>query len=234
MSSPESNPPQLPFRAEDFKHLGEADEASRVYEYKPNPETVMRLSSSFAHNLPEDDEKAFELMNSLSQDEKKMIVFNNIKEAKELFSEIEDSYGIKTAGFSPAVVEDDLYGRGELVVSKKINGKTIGETDNLSPDEKVAGRELLYKLTSYITEKSKSGEPFLSDISPLRQYVLQEDSNEFVLVDMDPFVDACTPERLHSFAFQLEEWAVRVLEDNEYSVWRDHLYKQLPQLVLHS
>lgn len=141
-----------------------------------------------------------------------------LMQARALFQELDEKYGVKHAGFQPVVGE--VGGEvGEYIVSAKIDGLPMASPDDVPiPEVAYASvRELLGRLGTYLDHKSKQSEPGLTDIFRLEQYVFKPDSQQLILVDVDPyFAEGASP---MSAVKDMEPMAGAVLSPAELEEW---------------
>lgn len=182
------------------------------------PNAYVRFNSKYAYEHETEDPQTAKLPPL----EKALV---NIKEARRLFTELQDKYGIEHAGFYPAIVETKDKGIGNMVVSTDIVGWQRSD-EAIPPEELPAARQLFGKLTTYMIDKNRSGENQLSDIASISQYIYQPEKDEFVLADTDPYFDSDIETR-QTFYLDLQAWGQTILSPDEFKEWQTAVPQEL-------
>lgn len=183
-----------------------------VYGFSGRPDTAVRFTDEFGYGQDERSQK--------------YLAFEGLKRAGKLFAELQGKYGIETVGFRPVVARFGSQNIGGMIVSDKINGEFHEEGAELPANRRPAAQRLLSRLSRYIVDKHRTQEPFLSDIASLEQYLYMPEKDEFVLVDIDPYIDTSANwERL--FFEHTEEWAKHTLDGYEFADWQQDMRASL-------
>ncbi len=171
--------------------------------------------------------------------------------SKGLFDDLQDTYGIKSVGFTPAIGNSPLDGQLVGLVRSRIiegQGYRAPEVGNdvdvderlksivIAPEHKPAAKTLLDKLTPYFVDNSRGDQDFLDDVFSIDQYVYtpptaEAPEGEFILVDMDPpEVDRGEVEGSFFHAEKMIHLlAEKVLEPEELAAWNQQLKQDLAE-----
>lgn len=205
---------KVPLVPNEFKAMPSA--FSELYTSESHPNTFVRLS-----------EQEFEGNDGWGYEPLKPINFETVKEARELFKELNGKYDIQTVEYHPAIFEstENKLGKGALIASNFIRGEVF--TDGAVEERKVpsyateAGKQLVNNLTKYLLDKNASKEPFLYDIFRLSQYTFTD--GKFVLHDVDPMIVDAKKDplgvTLEMRFSMLTDMAKQFLPDEEFRNW---------------
>jgi len=198
----------LPIKTEGLQHF-RLDEDERLLEYKNGPDVMIRPSFEFGFG-------------EVDINKKHKITYEGLKEARELFVELEERYGVENIGFKPVVIDHPKRGVGSLIVSPKFSGEFYDNNEVLMGTKLNAAKDLLGKLSSYFVDKQMNNERYLSDVFDLRQYGYNRESQKYILLDVDPYIeDHNTLPLLNDDPLVL--FAKKVLEPEEYPSWLHHI-----------
>lgn len=204
-----------------------------LYEHPSMPNHVIREVGGYSFNQNRQD--------ALANTHKALV------EGKKLFTDLEDTYGVKHAGFMPVVGESDKHDKTSgYIVSRKINGfaykrpKVSNELEDrdvvaeILPEHKPAAEALLTKLSKYYVDKGNSGEAFLDDIFSIEQYIyteptVEQPDGEFVLVDLDPPEMGDEDSNISPVyaGRNLNNLAGSILEPTDFASWQQDIQEQL-------
>lgn len=194
-----------------------------LFEHAVQPDSLIRIHTEFG----------------IDQDNPVSATYEGLRKSRELFTELESNYGIKHAGFHPVIGELPSGDTAGYIVSDKIEGYAYKndpgqdktdylETLIIQPEHIPAAIALLQSLSDYWTDKVSTGDDMLTDIFSIDQYIYDPTTDEFVLVDMDPyFVDKSQmKDELQSqmvigySGHRLQELAETVLDPRDLEVWQ--------------
>ena len=230
MKHPEKISQAAPLESGSLEKIPGIHDVSQVYTHRRSPDAIVRFSSVFDNDATIDDKVAIEKATSMDPKSRTEEALQNLRQARELFKELEEKYGVKNAGFAPAVVAHNTYETGEMVVSKKIDGRFPADPED-NPEEPPfmerelpAARRLFTRLNTYLQDKRESGAPILADVSEIRNYVYENEKDEFTLTDMSPIVSTGGDKDCDFFAYGLEKWAIFILEPDEFLEWQQSAY----------
>jgi hypothetical protein len=162
-----------------------------------------------------------------------------LRKSIKLYDELEKSYSIPHAGFRPIVGEINSGEIGAYILTDKIEGygyrppegqekSEFLETLRLRPEHTTAGTKLLQNLSDYWTDKVQNEHEMLTDIYSIDQYIYDQATNKFVLVDMDPFFvdnsqikDASEVQAMKIYTTaKLQTLAASTLDLHELELWQ--------------
>lgn len=167
-------------------------------------ESVLRITGEYQHA-------------DLTDKERTALAHQELVQAEQLFEELTDKYDIPHAGFRPFIGRSNDRPRA-MVESDYIKGTAIEDETEIEPQYRHATRELLGKLTNYVTDKFTNDSVMLTDVFRISQYIFNEETGTFVLVDMDTYADADIDWKQKA-SKELREIAHRVLNHDELVDW---------------
>lgn len=165
---------------------------SDLFTHKDHPDVMIRVTSCLVFD--HDSNGNLVARHGKNEAMELELTLQGLVLARELFRELEGDYGIPTVGFTPLVGRDNIepYRPAVFVVSRKIRNAYTPALDPVAeplPGSMMpAGRELVYKLSTYIKRKCVGQEPMLDDVFKPTNYLYDYDAGKFVLADMDPWL----------------------------------------------
>lgn len=190
------------------------------YFHADKPGTVIKTTGDFEY-----DDEGY----AYSGEELKNETVKGLRKAKQLFRELTDDYKVKTAGFEPVMGHTYERNVGAIYVTAKIAGESYSPTDTIPDDKLPAAQQLLKRLTRYLLDKHTEEGQFLSDIGSIEQYVFDPESQDFVLVDIDPYISQGYKAEGNMLS-NMSIWATRVLQPEEFEAWHSEMVAQIKPL----
>lgn len=203
-----------PFRPEKFDNLPEAPDKML---YKYGDKNVIRGNGEFGFGK--------------TKKEKRQLTQVGLVAARKLFTELEDNYGIKTAGFAPVVGHYRDSDVGAIIVSRRIDGEHYKPSEKLEGDKAKAAKNLLGKLTTYLLDNHTKQVDFLTDVGSLEQYVYKPSSKEYILADTDPYFGQGYVEEGMMLS-NISSWARQILEPNEFEQWHNYAVNAIKPVLV--
>ncbi len=171
----------LPFHDVDFQRYKKpVNNFGELYTSAKHPDTFVRLYRDDIN----DDETEYLRLREIDAD--------TLRLSKQLYDELTKEYGIETAKVNSALIPStkSKSGRGVLIASNVITGEIYTSADlelGEFPESIVRpGKKLVSRLTRYLLDKYRSGDPYLYDIFRIDQYAAKD--GKFVLFDVDPMI----------------------------------------------
>ena len=211
--------PNSPFQSGE---INSSEWSPVLHEHSAHPDTLIRTHGEFGFD--EEDPIA--------------ATTEGLRESIKLFTDLENNYGIRHAGFQPVIGQLPSGHVGAYIITDKIEGHSYRpepsqeksdylESLRLNPEHIPAGIALLQSLSSYWKDKVGNRDAMLTDIFSIDQYVYDQSNDKFVLVDMDPLFanetkmnDEIESQWVLTYtANKLEGLAKSLLDSHELEVW---------------